>query len=300
MYKHLLVPLDGSRLSEAAIPVSIFLAEKLKAKITLLHIVESSAPKTVHGEHHLKTYEEATEYLEKIIKAKYPKNMKIKIHVHSALKINVVNAIASHHNELLSDLLVMTTHGWGGIKEVFFGNNAQQILNTRIMSVLFIPPDFSKNLKKVNITKILSPIDDTELHEQGLETAVELASKCNAELFLVNVIPTMSSLPAKHTSVGMLLPNVTRKILELHENNIRELVLSKMDEISEKGIKVRAEISRGYPGKVINKIAKKEKINLIVIGTHGKAGLNAFWSGSIAAKIVKKSKIAMLFVPAMK
>ena len=44
MYKHLLVPLDGSRLAEAALPAAFGLARKLNADVTLLHVIERRAP----------------------------------------------------------------------------------------------------------------------------------------------------------------------------------------------------------------------------------------------------------------
>ena len=59
MFKHLLVPLDGSRLAEAALPAAILVAQKSGAKVTLLHVIERNAPKSVHGNVHLRTAEEA-------------------------------------------------------------------------------------------------------------------------------------------------------------------------------------------------------------------------------------------------
>ena len=64
MFKHLLVPLDGSRLAEAALPAAAFLAARLGASVTLIHIIEHDAPQEVHGEHHLTSGDEACAYLE--------------------------------------------------------------------------------------------------------------------------------------------------------------------------------------------------------------------------------------------
>ena len=58
MFKHILVPLDGSKLAEAAIPASISLAQKLNAPVTLLHILEKDAPQEVHKDHHITQAEE--------------------------------------------------------------------------------------------------------------------------------------------------------------------------------------------------------------------------------------------------
>jgi nucleotide-binding universal stress UspA family protein len=300
MFKHLLVPLDGSHLSETAIPISIFLAEKLKAGITLLHIIEPDAPDTVHGEHHLKTYDEAVLYLNEIAKKKYPRGFKVKIHVHSNSETDVIKAIAEHHKELGSDLLVMTTHGWGGFKNLLWGNNAQQIINLGIMPVLFVPTLDSKTDVKSKIKRLLLPVDTTEEHKEGTDVAVSIAVSCSAEMFLVNVIPTMNTLSARDTSVGMLLPMATKEVLKLQQQEAEEYIAEKKKEISRKGIKVHTEISQGFPADGINELVDSNAIDLIVLGTHGKAGMNAFWSGSVAAKIVGKTKVAILFVPVQK
>jgi nucleotide-binding universal stress UspA family protein len=107
----------------------------------------------------------------------------------------------------------------------------------------------------------------------------------------------MNTLSANQISVGMLLPRTTKEVLNMIGTEAEGYIINKKNEIEKKGIKVTTEISYGYPDKIIIKIANKKEVNLIVIGTHGKAGLNAFWSGSIAAKIASKTKTSILFVP---
>jgi nucleotide-binding universal stress UspA family protein len=63
MFKRLLVPLDGSHLAEAALPAAAFLALKLNAVLTLVHIVERNAPEEIHGDRHLTNADEANAYL---------------------------------------------------------------------------------------------------------------------------------------------------------------------------------------------------------------------------------------------
>ncbi len=53
MFKHLLVPLDGSQLAEAPLSAAVYLARALRAKVTLMHTVEKGAPRQIHGERHL-------------------------------------------------------------------------------------------------------------------------------------------------------------------------------------------------------------------------------------------------------
>ena len=72
MFKHILLPLDGSQLAEAALPVVVYLADKLKAQVTLLHIIEKNAPASVHGQRHLTNEAEACQYLQEVAEKAFP------------------------------------------------------------------------------------------------------------------------------------------------------------------------------------------------------------------------------------
>jgi len=63
MFTHILVPLDGSQLSEASLGPAAFLARELHCSVTLLHVIEEDAPAEVHKERHLTNPKEADEYL---------------------------------------------------------------------------------------------------------------------------------------------------------------------------------------------------------------------------------------------
>jgi nucleotide-binding universal stress UspA family protein len=63
MFKHILVPLDGSRLAESVLPAANYIAQKMHATITLIHVIEKNAPEEIHGERHLTNAEDANRYL---------------------------------------------------------------------------------------------------------------------------------------------------------------------------------------------------------------------------------------------
>jgi len=128
MFKRLLIPLDGSRLAETAIPAAIFVAQKAGSSMVLLHIIEKDAPKSVHGERHLTSTEEAKAYLAEIAKRWIPESIKTDLHVHDLATENVARGIADHLLELHQDTVVMNAHGHGGLRDILFGNIAQQVV----------------------------------------------------------------------------------------------------------------------------------------------------------------------------
>jgi len=96
LFKHLLVPLDGSRLAEAALPAAILVAQKSGAKVTLLHVIERHAPKSVHGNVHLRTAEEAETYLRGVAQQRFPPGVTVDWHVHRHQTDHLARSLADH------------------------------------------------------------------------------------------------------------------------------------------------------------------------------------------------------------
>ena len=72
MFKHILVPLDGSGLAESALPAAVALATALDSRVTLIHIIEAGASPSIHGERHLTDTTEAQDYLEETGRRAFP------------------------------------------------------------------------------------------------------------------------------------------------------------------------------------------------------------------------------------
>jgi hypothetical protein len=99
MYKHLLVPLDGSRLAETVFPAVAYLAEKLAARVTLLHVVERDAPETIHGQRHLTEAREAGMYLDEAARLALPSSIVAARHVVAAGEGGVARSIVQYAAE---------------------------------------------------------------------------------------------------------------------------------------------------------------------------------------------------------
>ena len=76
MFKHILVPLDGSHLAEAALAPAARIAGTLGAPVTLIHIIEQEAPREVHKDRHLTQADEAQAYLREVAARAFPSTVK--------------------------------------------------------------------------------------------------------------------------------------------------------------------------------------------------------------------------------
>lgn len=296
MFKHVLVPLDGSNLALSVLPSAIKLAE-MGSKITLFHVIERNAPNVVHGQPHLKNEGEAKAYLSDIMITYFPGNQNVDFHVHSSQVSDVAKSIVDHSFDLNIDLVAMCTHGQGGFRTLLFGSIAQQIVALGKSPVLLIHP--SKEGKALNIKcdKLLIPLDGNPEHESGLYIAASFAKRCGAMLHLLMVIHTYTSLPGERAATARLLPGVTGAILDISTKKAENYLMEKARELDTKSLTVTTGVQRGNPATVIVQTAQTIDADLIVMGTHGKTSLDAFWSDSLTTKISSMARLPLLLVP---
>jgi len=140
------------------------------------------------------------------------------------------------------------------------------------------------------IKKILLPTDFSEGSKNALPYAMELAKQYNASLYLIHVIYDLSQ------ASGLHVPhvNLDQLYLEIEGAAKKELERFGLEEL--RGLNVHREIIRGVPYEEIIKFAEKNQIDLIVIGTHGRKGLEKVFFGSTAEQVVRRAPCAVLTV----
>lgn len=297
MLKHILVPLDGSRLAEAALPVAASLAQTLGAPVTLLHIIEEDAPPEIHNDHHLTQADEAASYLKQVAQRDFPLEVKVDSHVHTAAVKDVSESIVEHASgEFQPDLIVMCTHGRSGVRELLFGSIAQQVVAQGMTPLLLIKPEFSPS-STFNVKKILVPLDSGPVHDDSLPIAQEVAKAFGSHIHLLTVIPTFSTVAGEVAAASSLLPATTSALLEIKVENAAEDLQEHLDELKKAGFPVTAEVTRGDPATEIVNLSEKLEVDLIVLTTHRKAGTAAFWAGSVAPNVARRARVPLLLIP---
>jgi nucleotide-binding universal stress UspA family protein len=296
MFTHLLVPLDGSPLAESSLPIVAALAENLQCRVTLLHVIERRPPAEIHGAPHLTDVAGAEAYLGTVA-GRLPAGTHVASHVHTVKEHDVPRSIADHAAELGADLVVLCTHGRGRLRHRLFGGIAQRVAGMGQAPILLVPPTGARAGAPFHCETMLVPLDGQPAHEQGVEPAASLARACHASLHLLAVVPTLSTLSGEHAAAGQMLPGATSALLELDETRAEGYVTGLVARLAGTGLTVTAEVGRGDPTAIILKTAKRSLTDLIVLGTHGRWGLDAFWSASVAPRIAQKTAVPLLLVP---
>ena len=206
MFHHLLVPLDGSRMSESSLPTAVRLARRAGAVLTLVHVVERHAPAAVHDERHLVTAGEASAYLSEVLRMPVLAGLRVETHVHEAEVRDVARSITEHAAEIAPDLVVMSIHGTGGARRLLFGTIAQQVIGHGATPVLLVRPSReAAGGQEKEWTTFIAPIDGNPAHEKILPLASELAAAFACRLHLLMVIPNPGELTGLEKAASVLL-----------------------------------------------------------------------------------------------
>jgi nucleotide-binding universal stress UspA family protein len=297
MFKHILVPLDGSRLAESVLPAANYLAQKMHATITLIHVIEKNAPDEVHGEHHLTNANEANQYLSNIAASAFAPELPVKQHVHSSEVNNLSRSIVDHADELAPDLIIMCTHGRGGLHDFLVGSIAQQVITMGKIPVMLIHPTEGVEPSSFNCRKVLIPLDGTPEHELSISVASNLAQICESNLHLLFVVPTLGDLKGKRAAAGKLLPGTMTAMLEIAEEDGQRYLSDQAARLKDQGLQVITEVARGDPADRIIETAGRVEADLILLVTHKRIGQEAFWAGSVAPRVSGLSRIPLMLIP---
>lgn len=350
-----MVPLDGSKAAEVALPWAAYLAKAFQAEIVLFHAIEKNPPEQIHGEAHLANTEEADAYLGRVavaLRAVCGGSCTISIHVHIEETTDVAASIATHMRELAPDLVVMCTHGRSSFTQAFIGSLATRVIGLGQVPVFLVKasekswpaetlaggfgavlaeitekaslgtvaepsigdasrnvlpaelpggpqgaPRVESNVALPSIADIIVPLDNASVHDKAIAPAEELTSATGAKLLLLAVVPRFSSLKGRDGGWGIMAPATSAALLDIEEDKMREHLATHRRELSARGVASSAAVIRGDPARKIACESKRRAPSLVVLGTHGRSGLDAFWKGSVAAKVVSLSDGPVLLVP---
>jgi nucleotide-binding universal stress UspA family protein len=297
VFRRILVPLDGSRLAEIVLPIVARLADASGATISLLHVLEKDAPARVHGERHLRTSTEAGTYLTQVAQKLAGLERRIEYHTHEVPVGDVPKSIASHAEEDESNLIVLSTHGEGGLREALWGTIAQQVLQRSARPVLLVRALSDDQLSAFEPRTIMVPLDATAASEEALPAATALARCLEAQLRLVIVVATTETVSGEQIPTATFLPSTTRALLDAQEKQAQVYLDRLAQSIRSNGIPAIAEVRRGETVAQLATDAGEHGDGLVVVATHGRAGLQAIWTSSVAARLLKRTRAPILLVP---
>ncbi|MCE3226128.1 MAG: universal stress protein UspE [Bacteroidetes bacterium] len=146
-------------------------------------------------------------------------------------------------------------------------------------------------MEKFGIKKILVPTDFSETAANALRQAIYLAKLNKADIKLLHVVN-----PVYTTGSELTLPYSQSFFNKIKRDVATHLKKIAADVKEAAGCKISCDVKMGNVGEVVNFISKKEKFDLVLMGTHGTSGVKEFFVGSNAYKVVHNASCPVITV----
>ena len=276
MYERIIVPLDGSKLAEVALPYAEELAAKMGSYISLLTVLESG---DVFEPAWYKTYIDNIEKVTRYHAEKYIEDAGGEIvQVLKATRTgNPAEAIIEYASKMPLQLIVMASHGRSGFSRWAVGSVADKVVRSNISQpVLLIrgKESHADIREKRILKKALVPLDGSEAGETVIPYISEIAAKLQMELTFLQVVVGKNG----------------------NYDDAEAYLQNKCKSCAEEGINAEYRVSIGSVADEIIDLADKLAFDLVAMSTRGQGELKRWSLGSVAQKVFLGGNTPLLLI----
>lgn len=271
MFRSILVPLDGSADSAAALPVARTLASATGSVVQLLRVVPTDSETEIN---------QAATYLALIGQDLQEASLSIDSTVEQGDPSTEILKFARARDV---DLIVMATHAHGSRSILALTSVARQVLTESPAPVLMVRPD-GRGMQRIQ--KLLVPVDGSPGGSLALAAAAWLSRRTGASIVLLDVvvpvpIDAFADMPA--LSLGAYVDPVWE---DLARSAARVYVDSLARRLTDVGLKCEAQVATGEVASEIVRAANEVEADLVVMSTHSIAWPGQAYLGSVADGVV--------------
>lgn len=201
-------------------------------------------------------------------------------------------AILEYAREEDVDLVVMATHGRRGIRRLLMGSVAEEVVRTAARPVLTVRPDAGAEHGDPP-RRILVPVDFSEHSDRALRYGAALCERTGAELHAVHAVSERyfpDAYFAEAAEIQAMAAAAEERVPEALHRNVHEVLGEDAD--------VRTRIEAGSPAQAVSEYAEEEDVDLVVISSHGRTGLERVLMGSVAEGVIRRAPCPVLTVKA--
>lgn len=294
--KDILVPVDFSRCSGAALDVAVQYADRLGARLHLLHVYVDPLASVPFGRDGVAGPPTAPiEVIEDARRARQAEVAKLQARCEQhgvSVKVDEIEGdpkrvIVDQAGQIGADLIVMGTHGRSGVARMLLGSVAERTVRTASCPVLTVPQE--GDVAPGPIKRIVCATDLVATSDRAVEVATGLAKDFGASLTLVHVVHAAPYLGWDGAAA----------MAAIHDNYLDELRRRAKESLAEvaqgiDGVSLDTNVLNGVPHEVLSSLSKEA--DLLVLGTHGRGGLEHMLVGSVAERTVRLAEGAVLTV----
>lgn len=291
MFRNILVPLDGSRFAEAALPLATSLAASARGKLHLLLAHQPAVAMVGMGDVVMASAgldgelrEKELTYLSDVAGGLGPVGG-------AAVSFSVAETpagsrVVEEAERLDADLIVMATHGRGTMGRLWLGSVADYVVRHATTPVLLVRPAPAGTVPSNRLpSRLLVSLDLSPESEQVLPTVVALAQLAQAHVTLVHVVEPFYY--AADPGLPYPIPQ-DATITELRCSDAQRRLDRAADGLRERGIAVSTKVLVGTSAATgILDLLDGKAFDLAALTTHGKGGIRRLLLGSVADKVIR-------------
>jgi nucleotide-binding universal stress UspA family protein len=286
-FHSIVVPVDGSRLAEGAIPYALALAERTHSSVRFVLVNPGQYPPFL--------IEPARVYLSELTE-------RFRARLGSSLSSIILTgpvapSLVRHVREIGADLVVTTTHGRGGLERAWLGSVADELTRTLQVPVIVLRPREDGSIPAFEMREILVPLDGSSLAETAIGPAAMLAGLWDAEMCLVQLVnPVLFASDPVIPFAGGYDEELTGRRQQSADDYVRDL----SGNLRDQGVRASgtALVGPRSVAQTLIDFATPASVSLLAIATHGRGGLRRLVLGSVTDKVIRAAQVPILVVPA--
>ncbi|HSJ23886.1 MAG TPA: universal stress protein [Longimicrobiales bacterium] len=300
MYRRILVPLDGTRFGDQALPPAIDIAVRTGASIELVHVhryteregMPSAMPQYQfqHVAEADARYDASVMDLERRaleetaadIELRYPVEVRTRV-----LTGRTADAILGEAGDIVADLVVLSSHARSGLERLRHGSVAHSLLaHLNVPTLCVHPVGEDTDVVSRRVERVLIPLDGSPFSEQILEAMGPLLAALKAQPALVHVVAPRPFLGSGTDDTYRIIVNREQALNYLHD--VADRWRGRMPE------PVLLAFEDAQPASLIAGLLSVGDYDMVAMATHGRGGLSAMIMGSVANDVLAASHVPIL------
>ncbi|WP_123533488.1 universal stress protein [Halosimplex salinum] len=284
MYDAVLFPTDGSDAADAALGVAIAVADAHDATIHVLNVADTNQPSltriegqvrdVLEGEGRTIVDEAATEARQAGVET-----------VAEVIQGGPSRTIREYVDDQGIDLVVMGTRGGRDIEQIVLGSVTERVVRSSGAPVLVVPPESDSEYPPESV---LVGTDGSEGSEAAVDEAAGIAEASGAALHAVSVVePSLLGLDVR-----------SEQAAEDREGRFAERLEWARERVENRDVAVETALEEGDVVETLNEYADEHGVDLIVVGTHGRTGIDRRVLGSVTENLMRSASVPVLSVRA--
>lgn len=292
----IVVPSDGSEFGNRALPVALALARRRDAEVHLVHVREPLL--FPHGEsayelHHLDSREKQVRADLTRAAAHFAQDASVRVDA-VFLDGPAVASLQRYLDDARPDLVVMMTHGRGGVSRAWLGSIVDGLIQCASVPLLFLRRDttWAREAAEPLFRRVLIALDGSAMAEQVLDHVFSLGTPAVTEYVLLSVV-------APHHAHDAVDAATATGVGRSHDEEQRDAAHNDLERVAadlrSRGahVTVRVEVHRDTAQGIVD-AATEHHVEMIALSTHGRGRVARFMHGGIADTLVRVADVPIL------